>query len=594
MFTRQTLRKLANATSFERGDDYYNEDSVEKLRREGNEFTARVRGTQNYRVSLLLTAAGPQFSCSCPYNFDGICKHEVALGLAVLDAYGSELVAEPDQPVLTDIALVLAVKTAWADRKKRERLRFLKEALAKNDDLARQFLAFGQATAVPAAGPRPSLLADLAERLNDTLAALSFDEDLWEEVSEQYGYDDEGDGMLALANEQIQEALAPFVAELLRTARGGQLTEALRYWAAACAGIYQVEEPDSDEYGLFGDYGEDVLHQWHQALAAEGWPGVLLAAVLPPAETQAALAWLGSFLADPAAQWPGFDASWLPLLQTLAASASLAPPLLKLLPGTVLTPDTQAHLRLRLAQTLGDDTTWAKTAETLLPTDPAVAQQLLGFYASKADHLSLLRTATTAFTTWPDQFGDYVLRSFSTATAPDLYRAALRHRALANGSLPDFEQLRPLLAPAEVLAFVQAATAAAKARRGSISFAAELLTREGQTGALRRFVLDLEWLFASPAAAVDRALALLAEHDPTPLMLELETRTRAYLNGRANAKRGVVLYGSIAQWLALVRRANPRMAEPVLRLVQELRAEFPTLRRLKEELEKVGLLAAKR
>ena len=201
-----------------------------------------------------------------------------------------------------------------------------------------------------------------------------------------------------------------------------------------------------------------------------------------------------------------------------------------------------------------------------------------------------LRVATKAFTTWPDQFGDHVLGNFAPDQAPDRYRNALRHRALTNQSLDDFAHLRPLLAPAEIAGFVQAAVALAKARRGSLAFAAELLACESNTAALREFVLGLEWLFATPTSQMDRVLTLLAETDPTALMLELETRTRAYLTGRADARRGAVLYQAIARWLALVRRVAPRLTEPALRLAAELRTEFPTLHGLKDALRNAGLL----
>lgn len=593
MFTRQTLRALANGNSYRRGEALYDDNAVEKLRREPDGFAAVVRGSRAYRVGLRLAAAGPAFSCSCPYDLDGICKHAVAAGLAVLDAYRPDELAPapPETPApLAEAALGAAVKAAWADRKKADRLRFLKQALAKNPDLARQFLAFGQPVAAPPAASA-TRLADLPERLHEALADLDFGEDLWEEAGEKYGYDDEGDGLQELANELLTEALAPFVAELLRLARGGQLALALRYWAAACAGIFQVEEPQSDEYGVFGDYGQDVLAQWHTDLQAAGWPQVLLAAVVPPAELRAALAWLGQHLADPPARWPDFDASWLPLLLALAADASAAPLLPPALAQAALAPATLAHLRLRLAQTLADDAAWLAAAETLLPTDAAVARQLLHFYTSKGDRKAALRTATAAFATWPDQFGDHALRTYTAATAPTLYREALRYRALANSSLPDYEALRPLLSEGETTSFVQRAVADAQARRGSIAFAAELLAGRADTAALRDFVLGLEWLFATPAPQLDRALTLLAAADPTPLMLELETRSRAYLTGRAGAKRGHALYGSLARWLALVRSAAPRLSEPALRLAQELREEFPTLHGLKEALRDAGLLA---
>ncbi|GAB3636116.1 hypothetical protein GCM10027422_17060 [Hymenobacter arcticus] len=592
MLTRQTLRRLANANSFERSETLYDEGQVEKLRREGEAFAATVRGSRPYRVGLRLAAAGPKFSCNCPYAFDGICKHKVALGLAVLETYdGGQLSSAPAQSPTAALAgntLAAAVKTAWGDRRKGDRLRFLKQALAKNEDLARQFLAFGQPAAPTEATPT-RLLTGLPARLTDTLLTLEFDEDMWE-TSDSYYEEDEGDGLQEAADELLREALGPFAAELLGLARGGQLTLALRYWATACAAIYQVEEPASDDFGLFGDYGEDALHQWHGVLTTAGWPDALLTAVLPPTELPAGLAWLEQHLANPPARWPSFEASWQPLLLALAADATAAPQLAPLLAAPVLSPTAKTRLRLQAAQTLADDAAWAATAETLLPTDAAVAQQLLHYYTSQADLPAQLRTAATAFATWPDQFADYILRTFAAGQAPDLARAALRYRALANHSLPDFDALHPLLTAGAVTDFVHEAVAAAQARRGSVAFAADLLARTQDAAGLRAFVLGLEWLSVSPPYHVEIAMSRLAEADPTPLMRELETRLPAYLHGRAQAKRGAFLYERIGRWLVTMRSTAPRLAEPVLRLAQELRTEFPTLHGLRDVLHREGLL----
>ncbi|WP_046242669.1 SWIM zinc finger family protein [Hymenobacter terrenus] len=586
MFTRQTLRRLANANSFQRGEDYYDEGSVTKLRREGDGFHASIRGSRSYRVTLRLAAARPEFTCNCPYSFDGICKHAVALGLAVLDAYGTALASPPPTTTPSPNALPAALKAVWADRKKSDKLRFLKQALAKNDDLARQFLGFG---IQPVPVSNTALLATLPQRLADTLEVLEFDEEFWENSEANYE-DDEGDALAEATEDALRDALASFVAELLGLARGGQLSTALRYWATACAAIYQVEGPASDDYGSFGHYGTDVLRQWHADLAATGWPAVLLTAVIPPAELEAALRWLGQYLANPPAKWADFEESWLPLLFSLAADPGAAPLLASHLERSYLSPAARTRLALRSAQTLTNDTAWQEAAETLLTTDATVAQQLLNFYANQADGPALLRTATAAFTTWPDRFGTYVLSTFTPAQAPDLYHAALRHHTLANSSLEDFERLRPLLQPAAIRAFVQEAVAAAQARRGSVAFAAELLVREGDTAELRDFVLGLEWITVSPPYHTEIALLRLVTTDPTPLMLELETRTRAYLNGRANTKRGTFLYDRIGRWLVTVRGAAPRLTEPVLRLAQELREEFPTLHGLKDILRREGLL----
>ena len=590
MFTRQTLRRFTNDNSFRRGEASYNDGNVTKLRREKDAFRATVRGSRSYHVALRLAAVGPEFTCNCPYEFDGICKHSVALGLAVLDAYGTNLAGpEPAArstartPAPTD-SLPDAVRAAWARRDPADKLRFLEQALAKSDDLARQFLAFDRPPAVAAGS---DLLATLPTRLTEALEVLEFDEEFWENSAAYYA-DDEGNALAEAVAEALREVLAPFVAELLALARGGQLTVALRYWATACAAIYQVEEPASDDYGSFGHYGTDVLYQWQADLAAAGWPAMLLTAVLPLAELSTALAWLGQYLAEPPAKWHNFEASWQPLLLALAADTTAAP----LLPGVLahagLSSDVRARLALQTAQTQPDPEAWRAAAETLLPTDAAVARQLLDFYATRADEPARLRTATTAFTTWPDQFSDYVLTTFTAAQAPDLYRATLRYRALANASLTDFEVLRPLLTPAALAAFVREATSAARAGRGSVAFATELLVRTADAPALRDFVLGLEWLSVSPAQHLETALLRLAEADPTPLMLALETRTRAYLRGRA--KRGHTLYTQIGRWLAIAHGAGSRLVEPTLRLALELRQEFPTLYGLRDALRDENLL----
>lgn len=103
MLTKPLLLQLANATSYARGEDYFYNNHVRRVNRSGNTFTGTVEGSERYIVSLTLggtplggiplggiplTESVADFTCTCPYNFDGICKHSVAFGLAVLDQFG--------------------------------------------------------------------------------------------------------------------------------------------------------------------------------------------------------------------------------------------------------------------------------------------------------------------------------------------------------------------------------------------------------------------------------------------------------------------------------------------------------------------------
>lgn len=83
-----------------------------------------------------------------------------------------------------------------------------------------------------------------------------------------------------------------------------------------------------------------------------------------------------------------------------------------------------------------------------------------------------------------------------------------------------------------------------------------------------------------------------AQADCPALLAELETRTRAYLNGRTNIRRGALLYQPIGRWLAIAHAAPP-FAGHACRLAQALCEEFPTLNGLRDALRQEGMLTDK-
>jgi uncharacterized Zn finger protein len=82
---RLMLLELAGKRSFERGEDYFDEERVRSLVEFEGMLAATVEGTEDYRVKLMVGSSGLTFSCECPYADDGnFCKHCVAVGLAWL------------------------------------------------------------------------------------------------------------------------------------------------------------------------------------------------------------------------------------------------------------------------------------------------------------------------------------------------------------------------------------------------------------------------------------------------------------------------------------------------------------------------------
>jgi uncharacterized Zn finger protein len=82
-----SIRSHATSKSFDRGQDYYKSGSVTALIQRGNELSAKVEGSEfdPYRISIDFNKSGITSAfCTCPYNFEGWCKHIIATLLTCL------------------------------------------------------------------------------------------------------------------------------------------------------------------------------------------------------------------------------------------------------------------------------------------------------------------------------------------------------------------------------------------------------------------------------------------------------------------------------------------------------------------------------
>lgn len=88
-FQESDLFELAGDRAFQRGRGYFDAGAVEDVERRAGRYHARVMGTHAYRTSLGWDG-GLDGDCDCPAADDGFCKHQVALGLAVLASASGE------------------------------------------------------------------------------------------------------------------------------------------------------------------------------------------------------------------------------------------------------------------------------------------------------------------------------------------------------------------------------------------------------------------------------------------------------------------------------------------------------------------------
>ncbi len=78
--TEDMLHSLSTEQSFERGRQYYRAGAIQNAARQGDVLTAVCEGSSApaYRLRVELDQAGVHTaSCTCPYDWGGLCKHLV-------------------------------------------------------------------------------------------------------------------------------------------------------------------------------------------------------------------------------------------------------------------------------------------------------------------------------------------------------------------------------------------------------------------------------------------------------------------------------------------------------------------------------------
>ena len=123
--TEAMVRKLATAKVFERGKDYYRDGALCETTRDGMQVRGQCQGSdpEPYDVRVTFNKNGvADTDCDCPYDYEGVCKHIVALLLAYVH-----------EPHIFSSASALT--SSLTDRSKEELIALINELTEKDPKL---------------------------------------------------------------------------------------------------------------------------------------------------------------------------------------------------------------------------------------------------------------------------------------------------------------------------------------------------------------------------------------------------------------------------------------------------------------------------
>jgi uncharacterized Zn finger protein len=81
VLTEDVILTKVTEKSFERGSKYYDSGMVESVVQRGSRLYAEVLGSEedSYHIGVALQEGDFYATCTCPYDWEGYCKHIVAV-----------------------------------------------------------------------------------------------------------------------------------------------------------------------------------------------------------------------------------------------------------------------------------------------------------------------------------------------------------------------------------------------------------------------------------------------------------------------------------------------------------------------------------
>jgi len=571
-FSQTELKQLANNQSFQRGKDYYQSGAVKNIICEELHFEAVVTGSDRYHVSLDIDDGELDFDCDCPYNFDGICKHCVALGLAILDgkAKASKTASKTKESE--------SFSDCYQRTEDKIKLEFLEQILKKDAVMQKQFIAYAPAKHETIKSETEEDAVDiktLADEIFEEITELDFDEAAQNDHSYySYGYDDEGDDVVDI----IQTVLKPVFKVAQEKLSEGNLLDAFKLLLAMYEGTQNLPEPD-DEYGAFADglnselqaiiftYIKEFANKTDQTtFSLEKIKSTIDFYFKHATQSNAKLR--SQLRKAPTYSISDFSSVFMSLL----VDAEIAEYLSAQIEKHQLSCSGFTLVQMKMADLTGNSSLWFELAEK--SDNDSVIHLLLERYRETHQPDNFHRIAKEAFGKRPSHFDEYLYENLDKENHTELYLAVLESLAKRTYKLKFYKELRPYYSEDEKNKFI---------RYVSNSFMTELYIE----------VLELEERYDEILAFVrknkvneklDKFIRPILNIYPDECYAILSERVKQYLN---SSGRNRSTYQIMVGLMSLMQKINGKEQDAAAFLIILFANKLPAL---KDEMLKAGLV----
>lgn len=463
--TKKWLKGNTNNHSYEKGESIAKSQSI-KIEKAGKLYSATVYGTYPYEVVIDDSFEEPETSCSCPYDWGGLCKHILAVGLEILagnyKSIAPEVIEENEKHSLL-IDDVDFYKNIYEKATPAQKRAFLKQLFLKNRDLRAQFVQFLKEKEVPISNIN---IIEIRDKVNAVFEIVDLDlANFYENAYHQNDYYDEGEGGEEWAMNELKTIFKPYFLQAKQDLQKNKLLESLTVLLGVYEGVNNVEPPYLD-----GDYGspfEPEDYDLHlQNIFKEQLSEVsqmLENMTHPEASTIAGLNFIigryNFYTEHPDSRSHPMVYNFRiiePLFLALLNAEKTANHLLDLLKSKELTEEYDLRRVIqKIADLSQNDELWLETAEKTAGNDANIAIQLLTYYLENEQTYEFYKTARRVFDKHSYELSKFLLEEMNSDDDLEFYLRVLKWHTKKFLSIPHYNKLRELATTAEKNTFIE-------------------------------------------------------------------------------------------------------------------------------------------
>lgn len=576
--TRKWLEKNASPMSFERGRELAENQSIE-VTQQGLIYHAKIYGEHPYLVQFEDLGTDPTATCTCPFDWGGICKHIVAVGLTIVKGEFETVETHPiisssakATPILTNANTFFEDIFLKADLE--IQYTFLRQLFTQNPTFIGQFKAYIHSEEVPIDS---SNIEKIAEKVARGFSKIPLDIEKRQNRYDDSYYYDEDDGT-DWALEKLNKKFNPYFLQGQELLEKGNLMAFLSFQVGVYEGLIHSEEPiyNSDYGAIFPDYSKTLrnifsehLHKsfpfLSQMIIQDAMGNACTDLLLYRAET-----YYNTNIRYDFRDWEAF---WMHILQ----SEGTAQHLLNCLKGLTMYIPEIPRLVMKATHLIGDMQTWAATGEAYCVKNRDISLEILQYYQQKQDIKGLVNVVNKIFT--QEQYPDttFLLNYINPQADRNLYMNVLGTEVFSKSNISLYKKYTELASRQEKEKLIDSIENKAYNRL----FYAEVLVEEGE---YEKVFPLMERIYHEKD--VPAMLKLVVPH----LTEKCWEWTKKFVSDKLqDGKRSRDMYNALAQSIALFLSIPAYVPQAKLFAIS-LNNNYKRLIALKDELERMKLL----